>query len=72
MDTPIETCESRYANGLCSKARQVEIKDSIGVDDLHEISEFAEINLDTLSHSAEDNANIIIDYLAERGFEAAF
>ena len=68
VDTPIEVCESRDAKGLYSKARRGELKDFTGVDDPYEIPEFAEVRLDTVENSAEENAESIIDYLAQRGF----
>ena len=71
VDTPIEICESRDAKGLYSKARRGELKDFTGVDDPYEIPGFAEVTLDTVDHTAEDNAGRIIQHLAERGFVAA-
>jgi sulfate adenylyltransferase len=68
VDTPLEVCESRDAKGLYSKARRGELKDFTGVDDPYETPEFAEITLDTVEHSAEQNAEAIIGVLAGRGF----
>ena len=71
VDTPIEVCERRDAKGLYSKARRGELRDFTGVDDPYEIPGFAEVTLDTVDHTAEDNAGRIIQHLAERGFVAA-
>ena len=39
-----------------------------GIDDPYEPPEQADIVLDTVKHSAEDNARLIQDYLSEQGF----
>jgi sulfate adenylyltransferase len=71
VDTPIEICESRDSKGLYSKARRGELKDFTGVDDPYEVPGFAEIRLDTVRHSPEENADAIIKYLGGRGFVPA-
>jgi sulfate adenylyltransferase len=68
VDTPIEECERRDAKGMYAKARRGEISGWTGIDDPYEAPEHAEVVLDTLSHSAEDNARAIVRCLAERGF----
>jgi hypothetical protein len=39
-----------------------------GIDDPYEPPRHAEITLDTLSRSPEENARLILDYLIQRGF----
>jgi sulfate adenylyltransferase len=68
VDTPIEECERRDAKGMYAKARRGEISGWTGIDDPYEAPEHAEVVLDTLSHSAEANARIIIRCLGEQGF----
>jgi sulfate adenylyltransferase len=68
MDTPIEVCEQRDTKGLYAKARRGELKGFTGVDDPYEAPLTAEITLDTVGASAEENARRIIAFLAERGY----
>ena len=68
VDTPLEVCEARDTKGLYSKARRGQITGFTGIDDPYEPPESAEIVLDTINHSAEDNARIIQDYLVQQGF----
>ena len=63
VDTPIEVCEKRDGKGLYAKARAGEIKGFTGIDDPYEKPVSAEIVLDTVAYSAEENALSIIDYL---------
>jgi sulfate adenylyltransferase len=71
VDTPLEECERRDAKGMYAMARRGEITGWTGIDDPYELPEHAELVLDTLAHSAEDNARRIIEYLAEAGFVRA-
>jgi sulfate adenylyltransferase len=68
VDTPLEVCESRDAKGMYAKARRGEIKGFTGIDDPYEAPTNAEITLDTVAHSEDQNAQIIIDHLAGVGF----
>ena len=68
VDTPVEVCESRDAKGMYAQARQGLIKGFTGVDDPYEAPLNAEITLDTVDHSAIENAQRIIAALTERGF----
>ena len=68
VDTPLEVCEQRDAKGMYAKARRGEIKDFTGIDDPYEAPETPEITLDTVAHSARDNAERILEYLTGRGF----
>ena len=63
VDTPIEVCEQRDGKGLYAKARAGEIKGFTGIDDPYEDPVSAEIVLDTVAYSPEENARSIIDYL---------
>ncbi|MEW5958498.1 MAG: adenylyl-sulfate kinase, partial [Chloroflexota bacterium] len=45
-----------------------EIKDFTGIDDPYEPPQHAEVILDTVSHTPEENAHLILDYLARQGF----
>jgi sulfate adenylyltransferase len=63
VDTPLEECERRDSKGMYLKARRGEIRGWTGIDDPYEAPERPEIVLDTLTHSAEDNARRILEYL---------
>ena len=68
VDTPIDVCEARDTKGLYLKARRGEITGFTGVDDPYELPRNPEIVLDTVEHLPEENAGMIIHFLAERGF----
>ena len=68
VDTPLEVCEQRDTKGLYAKARRGEIKGFTGIDDPYEPPRHPEIRLDTVAHTAEENARRILEYLIERGF----
>ncbi|MCX7682497.1 MAG: bifunctional sulfate adenylyltransferase/adenylylsulfate kinase [Anaerolineae bacterium] len=68
VDTPLEVCEQRDTKGLYARARRGEIKGFTGIDDPYEPPENPEIVLDTLTHTPEENARLILDYLIARGF----
>ena len=67
VDTPLEVCEQRDVKGLYAKARSGEIKGFTGIDDPYEEPHHAEIRLDTVKYSPEENAQSIVDYLLETG-----
>lgn len=68
VNTPLEECERRDIKGMYAKARRGEITGFTGIDDPYEAPLNAEIELDTVGASAEDNARRILHYLAEQGF----
>jgi sulfate adenylyltransferase len=68
--TPLEVCEQRDPKGLYAKARRGEIENFTGVDDTYEQPTAAEIVLDTVHNTAEENARSIIEFLDERGYVA--
>jgi sulfate adenylyltransferase len=68
VDTPLEECERRDAKGMYAMARRGEITGWTGIDDPYEVPGHAEITLDTLRHSAEANAHLILEYLEAEGF----
>jgi len=68
VDTPLEVCEQRDVKGLYAKARSGEIKGFTGIDDPYEAPNNAEILLDTVNHTPEENAHRIVEYLAKKGF----
>ncbi len=68
VDTPLEVCERRDTKGLYARARRGEIIGFTGLDDPYEAPLSPEVTLDTLCHSAEENARLILECLVERGF----
>jgi sulfate adenylyltransferase len=63
VDTPIGVCEQRDAKGLYAKARAGEIKGFTGIDDPYEEPTSAEVILDTVTHTPDENARRIITLL---------
>jgi sulfate adenylyltransferase len=68
VDTPLAVCEQRDAKGMYARARRGDIKEFTGIDDPYEPPRHAEITLDTVTHTPEENARRIVAYLIERGF----
>lgn len=68
VDTPLNVCEQRDVKGMYAKARRGEIKEFTGISDPYEPPLHPEITLDTENHSPEENARLIADWLAEKGF----
>ena len=67
VDTPLSICEDRDIKGLYKKARSGEIKGFTGIDDPYEAPNNAEIVLDTVNHTPEENASLIMGLIQERG-----
>jgi sulfate adenylyltransferase len=68
VNTPLWVCEQRDVKGMYARARRGEIKDFTGIDDPYEPPTSPEIILDTVGHSAEENARTILDYLTDHSF----
>jgi len=68
VDTPVSVCEERDPKGLYEKQRRGEISGVTGIDDPYEAPENPEIVLDTVARTAKENAQVILDYLAQLGF----
>ncbi len=67
VDTPIAVCEQRDVKGMYAKARRGEIKDFTGIDDPYEAPDHAEITLDTVANTPEQNAHVIVNWLIDKG-----
>ncbi len=67
VDTPLEVCEQRDTKGIYAKARRGEIKGFTGIDDPYEPPLHPEIKLDTVEHTPEENARLILNYLIQQG-----
>ncbi len=68
VNTPLEVCEARDIKGLYAKARRGEIKGFTGIDDPYEEPVNAEIVINTVDHTPEENAYLIVHYLEDRGY----
>jgi sulfate adenylyltransferase len=68
VNTPLEVCEARDVKGLYARARRGEIKGFTGIDDPYEEPINAEVVLDTVDITPEENARKIVAYLRERRF----
>jgi sulfate adenylyltransferase len=68
VDAPLDVCESRDVKGMYAKARRGEITGFTGIDDPYDFPLAAEVTLDTVRRSAEQNARAIIAHLTNEGF----
>ena len=68
VDTPLDECERRDTKGLYLKARRGEIQNFTGIDDPYEPPLNAELTLETVNSTAEQNARAIVNYLRDRGW----
>ena len=71
VDTPLEICEQRDTKGLYARARRGELQGFTGIDDPYEAPRRPEIRIETLTHSAEENAHMILEHLLQTGFVRA-
>lgn len=67
VDTPLEVCEQRDTKGMYAKARRGEITGFTGIDDPYEQPLDAEITLDAVGHSPEENARLVLAELIAQG-----
>ena len=68
VNTPLEVAESRDVKGLYAKARAGEIKNFTGIDSEYQAPENAEITVNTAEMSAEEAAEMIVEYLKDNGW----
>jgi sulfate adenylyltransferase len=68
VDTPLEVCESRDAKGMYQSARLGKTKNFTGIDDPYEPPDNAELVLDTVAHTARENADLVFAHLVKQGF----
>ena len=67
VDAPLEVCQQRDPKGIYSRARRGELADVTGIDAPYEAPRNAELTLDTVNHTVNENARSIIAYLLDRG-----
>lgn len=68
VTTPIDVCEQRDVKGLYKKARAGQIKEMTGIDDPYEVPEHPEIVVETLHHTPDQSADLIIRQLQDGGW----
>ncbi len=68
VDAPLEVCIERDTKGMYARAQRGEIRNFTGLDDPYEVPEHPELKLDSEHKPAEENAQVILDYLIDRGF----
>jgi adenylylsulfate kinase len=71
VDCALEEAEKRDPKGLYKKARAGEIKNFTGIDDPYEAPTAAEIHLHTDQMSLEQEVDLLVAYMQERGILAA-
>lgn len=67
VDTPLSVAEDRDVKGLYKKARAGEIKNFTGIDSPYEPPQAAELRIDTVNNSPEEAAEVILDFMREKG-----
>jgi sulfate adenylyltransferase len=68
VNAPLEVCEARDTKGLYAKARKGEISNFTGISDPYEPPRQPELVLDSVKSQPDENALLILAYLARRGF----
>jgi bifunctional enzyme CysN/CysC len=68
VNTPLEVAEQRDVKGLYAKARKGQIKNFTGIDSEYQPPENAEIEVNTVEMTAEESADVIVEYLKKNGY----
>ncbi|WP_128254962.1 sulfate adenylyltransferase subunit CysN [Falsirhodobacter deserti] len=63
VNTPLDVAESRDVKGLYKKARAGQLKNFTGIDSPYEEPQAPELTVNTAAMTAEDAAEMIVDYL---------
>jgi bifunctional enzyme CysN/CysC len=67
VNTPLNVAEQRDVKGLYKRAREGKIKNFTGIDSPYEPPTEPEIEIDTTKVCADEAAEIIVDWMKERG-----
>lgn len=67
VDTPLGVAEERDPKGLYKKARRGELKNFTGIDSPYEAPENPELRIDTTATPPEAAADLVVNFLLERG-----
>ena len=71
VDCSLEAAEARDPKGLYKKARAGEIKNFTGIDDPYEAPDKPELHLRSDQQSLDEEVDIIMNLLRERGIISA-
>ena len=64
----LSSCEKRDTKGLYKKAKVGEIKEFTGISAPYEEPEHPELIIDTVNHTKQENAGVVLNYLSENGY----
>ncbi|QEC66457.1 adenylyl-sulfate kinase [Panacibacter ginsenosidivorans] len=64
----LEVCENRDTKGLYKKARTGEIKNFTGISDPYEAPVNPELTVDTGGQTLDESAEVVLNYLEEKGY----
>ncbi|MFC3630280.1 sulfate adenylyltransferase subunit CysN [Paracoccus angustae] len=67
VDTPLEVAEARDVKGLYKKARSGQLKNFTGIDSPYEAPERAELVVNTVTLSAEEAADRVVEAILSQG-----
>ena len=67
VDTPLDVAESRDVKGLYRKARRGELKNFTGIDAPYEAPESPALRVNTVEHTADEAADMVVALLREQG-----
>jgi bifunctional enzyme CysN/CysC len=67
VDTPLGIAEERDPKGLYKKARRGELKNFTGIDSPYEAPEKPDLRIDTTATPPEAAADLVVNFLLERG-----
>jgi bifunctional enzyme CysN/CysC len=67
VDTPLGVAEERDPKGLYKKARRGELKNFTGIDSPYEAPENPDLRIDTTSVTSEAAAELVVNFLQDRG-----
>jgi len=68
VSASLEVCETRDTKGLYKKARAGEIKNFTGISDPYEAPENPELSVDTGGQTLDESAEVVLNYLEEKGY----
>lgn len=68
VSTPLSLCEQRDPKGLYAKARQQQLKNFTGIDDVYEAPTNPELIINTADYSIEDSVKKILGFLQDTGY----
>ncbi|OFW13547.1 MAG: adenylyl-sulfate kinase [Acidobacteria bacterium RIFCSPLOWO2_02_FULL_67_21] len=67
VDAPLAVAEARDVKGLYKKARRGELPNFTGIDSPYEAPEMPDVRIDTVTLSADQGAQLVLDHLQTAG-----